>query len=270
MPNNPPHLRPEEIQFRDYLLFYAQLKRRLGQGVFCFQVGANDGRVNDPVHRYFRDYGWHGLLVEPLVDVFENALKPTYADNPRIILENVALAPTEGELPFYRVAISSARWATGLSGFRRDSIESHIANGYIESRAERDGIAMPADPNDIIETIQVRTTTVSQLLAAHDIRHFDVLCIDTEGYDFEILKLVDFDRFHPEVILFESKNLSDGDYAQAKELLAGRGYLLYWNRGDTLATRIAFPQLERAKSLVRKPWRQLAPRLRSLRNRLTA
>lgn len=269
MPTNPPHLRPREIHFRDFLQYYASLKQRLDQPVFCFQIGANDGKVNDPVHVYFRDYGWSGLLVEPLVDVFENALQPTYAGNAKVILENVALAQTAGELPFYRVAISKSRWATGLSGFRRDSIQSHIDNGYIQRRALEEGVSIPDDPSHLIEVIKVRTMTVAQLLEKHAITHFDILCIDTEGFDFEILKLIDFDRFKPEVVLFESKNLSDGDYIEAKALLARNGYHLYWNRGDTLATRIRFPQIERAKSLARMPWRRLKPRLRAVRERIS-
>lgn len=268
MPTNPPHLRPPEIAVRDFLRYYARRKQQLQQRVFCFQVGANDGKINDPVHVYFRDYGWSGLLVEPLVDVFQNELKATYAGNPRVTLENVALAQTEGHLPFYRVAISKSRWATGLSGFRRDSIQAHIDNGYIQRHAQQEGVAIPDDPGKLIEVIQVPTIRMDQLLARHSITHFDVLCVDTEGFDFEILKLVDFERYKPEVILFESKNLADGDYAQAKDLLSRHGYFLHWDRGDTLATHIKFPQIERAKSLARIPWQRLKPRLRAVRDRI--
>lgn len=264
MPTNPPHLRPPEAPIREYLRYYARRKQRLGEPVFCFQVGANDGHTNDPVHPYFTRFGWSGLLVEPLVDVFENELKKTYAGNPRVRMENVALAQAQGQLPLYRVAISKSRWATGLSGFRRENIQSHIDNGYIQRRAREEGIVVPDDPNRIIETVQVAVVTVEQLLAKHAVTHFDVLCIDTEGFDFEILKLVDFARFKPEVVLFESKNLSDADYTQAKAMLGAHGYFLYWDRGDTLATKIKFPQFERAKALVRIPLRAVRDRVRAI------
>jgi FkbM family methyltransferase len=257
MPTNPVHLRPPARSAAAFLRYYARRKQRLNESVFCLQVGANDGKVNDPVHVYFRDFGWNGLLVEPLPDVFENELKATYAGNPRVRLENVALASAEGELPLYRVAISRARWASGLSGFRRDNIQAHIDNGYIARRASEEGIALPADPSHIIETVLVRTVTVDSLLAKHGVRHFDVLCVDTEGFDFEILKLVDLDRYRPDVIVFESKNLSDADYVTALQVLRTHGYHLYWDRGDTLATRTPFPQFEHAKSAARARLRSL-------------
>lgn len=264
MPTNPVHLRPPARSAAAFLRYYALRKRRLNEDVFCLQVGANDGKVNDPVHVYFRDFGWRGLLVEPLPDVFENDLKATYAGNTRVQLENVALASAEGELPLYRVAISRSRWASGLSGFRRDNIQAHIDNGYIARRASEEGIALPEDPSQIIETVLVKTVTVNSLLAKHSIQHFDVLCVDTEGFDFEILKLVDLDRYRPDAILFESKNLSDVDYVNALLMLRGHGYHLYWDRGDTLATRIPFPQFEQAKFEARTRLRRLRSRMRSV------
>jgi FkbM family methyltransferase len=252
---------------------YAEIKKARGEAAFCVQVGANDGKTNDPVYRYLTGYGWRGLLVEPLVDVFEQELKKTYSGYPNVTLANVALAPTNGSLPLYRVAISRARWATGLSGFRRENLENHIANGYIEKKAKADGLAMPSDPNAVIEVVQVPTKTVATLLTDHKIDRFDVLCIDTEGFDFEILKLFDFNAHQPDFVLFESKNLADDDYIAAKNMLAGAGYTLYWDNGDTFALRrgtagetagakVGHPiraAVRRARTFARKVKRRLRP-----------
>lgn len=240
MPTNPPHLRPPEISSRAFLKHYAEWKRRRGEPVFCFQVGANDGRINDPVYPYLTGSGWSGLLVEPQVEVFENELTATYADYPKVALANVALAATKGELPFYRVAISKSRWATGLAGFRKDNILHHIDIGYIAKMAAEEGVALPSDPAAIIETISVPTMTVQELLDSRGVDHFDLLCIDTEGFDLDILRLVDFDRYRPEVVLFESKNLNDAGYVEAKSILSSRGYALYWDNGDTLGSLAPF------------------------------
>ena len=240
MPTNPEHLRPPEIDSRAFLRYYAQRKRRLREPVQCLQIGANDGVTKDPVNPYLQGFGWHGLLVEPLPAVFAGPLSKTYAGNPRVALANVAIAPDEGVMPLYRVGISDARWATGLSSFCRESIEEHIENGYIEKKARQEGVDLPDDPEQIIDVVEVRTTTVERLLDQHEVEHFDVLCIDTEGFDYEILKLVDLDRFTPEVIFFESKNLSDEDFTEVQATLRAHGYTLYWDNGDTIATTVPY------------------------------
>ena len=229
----------------NFLRYYAKSKRQRAERVFCLQIGANDGITYDPVHEFFRDYGWYGLLLEPQKDVYELGLCKTYAGNDRVILENVALGKTEGELPFYRISITRSIWATGLSGFDRRNIEEHIENGYIQNKAREEGIELPRDIGEIIETVSVPTTTLGRLLTKYSISKVDVVCIDTEGYDFEILKMIDFNTLSPEVILFESKNLPDSEFISATELLARMEYELFWERGDTLAIKYPYPFLQK-------------------------
>jgi FkbM family methyltransferase len=252
---------------RETLHAYADIKKARGENTFCFQVGANDGKTNDPVYRYLTGYGWRGLLVEPLVDVFQEQLQKTYAGYSNVTLVNVALAPTNGSLPLYRVAISRARWATGLSSFRRDNLENHIANGYIEKKAKAEGVAVPGDPGEWIEVVQVRTSTVAALLQENSVVQFDVLCIDTEGFDFEILKLFDFKTHQPDFVVFESKNLADGDYVAAKKMLTEAGYRLYWDNGDTFAVR-AGTSAEVASDKVRNPVRVVLRQARSFARKI--
>lgn len=248
MANNPRALRPSLISIKDVLTFYANSKK---DTVFCLQVGANDGKNNDPVFKYFNSYGWKGLLIEPQVDVFENGLKKTYVHRPDLILENVALGTTEGSLPFYRIAISKARWATGLSSFDLKSLKSHIDSGYVGRKALEEGVSVPHDKNKMIETIHVPTVRVDTLLKKYSIKKVDVLCVDTEGYDFEILKLFNFSEIKPDIILYESKNLKDSDYIASKDLLTKNGYKLFWEKGDTLALRNELPLLLRARFYIK-------------------
>ena len=84
------------------------------------------------------------------------------------------------------MAISKARWATGLSSFDKKSIEEHIKNGYIIRKAKEEGVEVPQDPSKMIETVFVPTLKVQTLLDKNNVQNFNVLCVDTEGYDFEI------------------------------------------------------------------------------------
>ncbi len=160
------------------------------------------------------------------------------------------------EKSFYRVAISKARWATGLSSFDKKSLEGHIENGYIQRKAKDEGLEIPTDLSKLIEEVKVPTVKITGLLDKNKIESFNILCIDTEGYDFEIIKLIDLKKFHPEVILFESKNLSDTDFIAAKELLTSNGYTLFWEKGDTLAIKYKYPfpvkLMHKVKAFIRK------------------
>lgn len=219
-------LRPPLIRAHDYLRYYAELQRRAGRQVVCVQIGANDGVSSDPVHEYFTAWGWRGLLAEPLPDVFER-LTETYQAHPDVRAVNTAIAASSGSLPFYRLKDAPAAMATGLSSLRREHLQAHLDRGYVDG---------------VIETVTVPTQTFESFLDEHRVDAFDVLVTDCEGYDLEVLRLVDFDRHRPDVVLFESDNLSDAEYRSALDLLRGHGYELRWSFLDTLAIRVPYPR----------------------------
>lgn len=238
MANNPRHLRPNLIFIDDVLNYYAESKK---DAVTVIQVGANDGKHNDPIHKYITKYKWDGVLVEPQEVVFKNELRKTYENYPQIKLENCAIAQDSGELPFYRLSFTNSRWATGLATFHKPSLEEQIRRGYVERKAKEHGDKLPTNIDDYIETTSVKTESFDGLTEKYQLKKVDFLCIDTEGFDYHVLKLFNFDRFQPEVILFESKNIPDDEYIKAKELLAKFDYQLYWFKGDTLALRTKIP-----------------------------
>jgi hypothetical protein len=70
-----------------------------------------------------------------------------------------------------------------------------------------------------------------------NLKNFDLdyLQIDTEGFDYEILKMIDFSIIKPKLIKFESVNLSISDKQSANLLLVCNGYYLFDELGDTVA-----------------------------------
>lgn len=66
-------------------------------------------------------------------------------------------------------------------------------------------------------------------------QRIDLLHIDTEGYDFEILKTIDFSVIQPAVILYETKHLSPCDQQASVELLSRYGYQIQLLGADALA-----------------------------------
>jgi hypothetical protein len=66
-----------------------------------------------------------------------------------------------------------------------------------------------------------------------EIEKIDAVIIDTEGYDFEILKMIDFQRFRPKLVIYEHLHLNKEDMRAAGQLLEGLGYDVHpIKRGD--------------------------------------
>jgi FkbM family methyltransferase len=207
---------------------------RFRKGLCFVQIGANDG-TDDPVYEFVRRYDWRGILVEPQKDVFENRLKKRYESTPAIILENSAIADKAETRKLHKISFSSARWATGLTSFIRSSIEKQIDSGRVARKAKEEDVRLPEKLSDYITTEHVQCMTFDDLIRKHEIQKLDLVVIDTEGYDYEIIKLIDFDLIRPELIMFEYKHLSSGDYKECSCYLKNSGYELYCDSGDMLA-----------------------------------
>ena len=73
------------------------------------------------------------------------------------------------------------------------------------------------------------------LIEEQEITHLNLLQIDAEGYDFEVIKMIDFDIIKPSIIKFEHKNLSKRDQEKAHDLLSSNGYAIQCEDCDTFA-----------------------------------
>jgi FkbM family methyltransferase len=190
------------------------------------QIGGNDGFVKDPIFRFVKKYGWKGIVVEPQKDVFHKRLKRTYRLEKNVILENVAIAAQSGTKILYKLAISNSRWATGLATFDRKTLEYQIDRNYVDDRAKREGIKLPANKKDYIVEEAVPCETIDGLMKKHHFASLDLLQIDTEGFDFEIIKTIDFSKVKPAIISFESEHLSGADREACVALLKSKGYVV--------------------------------------------
>ncbi|MCU1247627.1 MAG: hypothetical protein JWQ49_656 [Edaphobacter sp.] len=63
--------------------------------VFFVQIGANNGLTDDPILQFVTKYHWHGVLVEPQPQVFQQLLK-NYEQEKQPTFENAAIADQNG------------------------------------------------------------------------------------------------------------------------------------------------------------------------------
>jgi FkbM family methyltransferase len=185
-----------------------------GNSFFFVQIGANDGLAADPIRQYVEKYSWAGLLVEPLPNVFER-LKRNYAGQNRLRFVNAAVSAQNGRQKLYTVAMDGD--STLMASFRRDTLAK----------------AVPAGTT--ISEIEVPTMRLDELLVTHDVADIDLLQIDVEGYDFEVIKMVDFARWRPSIIHYEHYHLSNADRQACQAYLHERGYRIQSAGIDTTA-----------------------------------
>lgn len=192
--------------------------------VSFLQIGANDGFNHDPLHKFIKRDRWQGVMLEPQPDVFRQYLSRLYAKRDEVVTINAALNHTDGKTKLYKVAFSNERWATGLSSFAEEVLLQKIADGSLEARARKEGAILPASQADWIATEEIDTISPRSLLKYFESGRFDLLMIDTEGFDFEVLKMIDLDRVQPDVIIYEEINLSDDDKEACHTYLDTYGY----------------------------------------------
>jgi FkbM family methyltransferase len=190
-----------------------RLKRLIGkrENLFIVEVGSNDGKSGDPLYSLIRSHrSWQALFVEPVPFLFEQ-LRRNHGDNPRFRYEQVAIADRPQTLPFYYVSPDARRdvshlpaFCEQIGSFYRANVEKHMAG-----KLDKYIVEMP------VEAVPLAT-----VLERQQVHRIDVLLIDTEGYDWQVLRQLDLSRYSPFIIFFEHKFLSPEDKAASREFLS--------------------------------------------------
>lgn len=183
------------------------------------QIGANDGLTNDPLRRLILKYGFRGLLVEPQPGPFSRLVK-NYSGRPGLAFENAAIAPMDGEATLYRFRPGAGvpAWADCLASFSRE----HLISNFDNVKGEVEEITVPA-------------MTFRTLLEKHRLATVDLLQIDTEGFDYEIIKMIDFQSFKPAIINFEQLLLLGSVRQECYAHLGRQGYKITESGVDAVA-----------------------------------
>ena len=216
-------LRFDQLNFFEPLLY-----RRLARApdFFFVQIGANDGVFNDPIREFVTRNHVAGLVVEPLPDMFER-LVANYRPYPRVTPVKTAIHTTLRSVEMYRVDPARVpeypAWTQGIGSFRR---EHHLTAEV---------------PAEAMLTETVSCVTLEELLQEHHVGAMDLLQIDTEGYDAEIIRMIDFRRRTPAIIHFEhgmpSGFMTPAEFNDTARLLMENGYRIVTEHFDAVAYR---------------------------------
>ena len=225
--------RPVRGSMDDFLDRYSKSKFP----ITVIQIGANDGLLHDPVHKFIKRDLWQGVIVEPQSYLYENFLARIYRKNKGIHTLCAAIGMEEGLKKLYKIGFSNMRWATGLASFDKERIMEAFDRGRVKAQCDRYGIALPASPAARITSEDVPVIHPATLLNRYKISEIDLLVIDTEGYDYQILEMFDIARTQPGVVIFEHMHLTRKDMQASQVLLENNGYAWRMYGKDTLAMK---------------------------------
>jgi FkbM family methyltransferase len=199
--------------------------------LFFLQVGAMDGKRFDPIYAFVKRYGWKGLVLEPLPDLFE-ALAANYAGSGNVTLVNAALTETDGERDMVRVRRQAVLdgtvpvWTEGLGSF----FPERNALGGVGVGPELHAAILGHTQRE-----RVACLTLRSLAAIHGLQRLDLLQVDAEGCELEILRQVARCGYRPRVIHLEYWALPARERGELLGLLGEQGYRMRMGESDVMA-----------------------------------
>jgi FkbM family methyltransferase len=213
--HTPPILtRRPDLHVRSWLPFVVAQELLRNPGLTFLQIGAYDGVGDDDLRDLVTQYELRGVLVEPQPVAFAR-LERNYRDQPQVVLLPAAIAECEGTRDLY----CRRGKATMAASFDRNHLRRH-------------GI-----PDEEIFAQPVVCHTVESALGIAGFDQVDLVQIDAEGFDWPIIRSMDFSRLQPAIIRFEYRNMSDRDADSCLEFLAVHGYRFLLEPRDIIAYR---------------------------------
>lgn len=200
-------------------LFY----KNLHKDFFFVQIGANDGISYDPIYNLITKEKVRGIVIEPIHDIFVK-LKGNYINHPQVLPLNLAIHKDKKEMILYRVNPESKEypeWTKGTPSFFKSH---HNLSNILEK--------------DIVEE-SVKCISFKELINQYNINKIDLLQIDTEGYDAEIIKMLDYEKLSPTIISFEH-GLKQGimsleQFEECQRILLKNNYNMVILENDAIA-----------------------------------
>jgi FkbM family methyltransferase len=209
-------------------------------------VGANDGRINDPVYSFVKRFTHSTdlILIEPQKSLLPH-LRDNYAFHPRTTVCNVAIGE-EGSLTLY--SVRSSAWPHLNVGYAKDWPPYRAPTGVTSGnrRHVRRWLAKyapkGADIDSMIAEEIVESRPLPDVLRSCEVQgDIDALQVDTEGMDDIVIFNSGIDELRPRLIHFEAENLSADRLQSIMGYLEQRGYLLGRCGRDMMAVLASDP-----------------------------
>ncbi len=155
---------------------------------FFIEAGANNGFSQSNTYYLEQLRGWRGILVEGIPELYEQCV----LERPRSQVFNCALVDNE-----FTDRITM-KYANLMS----------IVEGALKSKdADREHISIGQKVQQNLETyeIQVPARTLTSILDECKVEEIDLFSLDVEGFELNVLKGLDFNKYRPNYMLIEAR-----------------------------------------------------------------
>lgn len=188
------------------------------------QIGANDGKSFDFLYDFIIERNSSGIVIEPIKEYYEELIY-NYRNFSKIVKINKAVHPTLKNVIINRLNPNCnnkyPEWAKGIGSldiFHYKKSGIHKID-MMEEKVDADNLMNIIDNN--ILTFEL-----------------DYFQVDTEGFDFEVIKMLDFNKIKPNIVKYEYVNLNKQDNENLVTILKNQNYFLFVENGDKIGINL--------------------------------
>ena len=175
---------------------------------YYVELGANDGVRQSNTYFLEKEYGWHGLLIEPSLNRYLELIRNRDARN---FFACAACVPFDYPHDFVRMT-----YANLMTVSRSLPTDLPDPDGHL-----REGRRFLKSGSEVVDFGAVAQTLDSLLTAAGAPPTIDLLSLDVEGVEIPVLSGIDHDRFRFRWMVIESRSPQ-----RLERYLRGKGYQL--------------------------------------------
>ena len=196
---------------------------RKQEGLIYLDCGAHNGKDFSNTYFLEKERNWMGILVEPMVEVFNELVKNRDANKNHFF--NCALSDYNGEADFTQV--KDCGHIDMLSGLT-DNLDYRHHNRIIKEVGENKQVLHPYEDGYIVKS-KVSVRTLTSICDEAGLYNFDFCSLDTEGSEFQILKGIDYDKINISIFIVENNGY--GSQYDIDPFLDQKGYVKYGKIG---------------------------------------